>query len=120
MFVRPVVRRWPDADALAAGLAARLAPVIAEIARRRGLCHLSLAGGRTPRAMYTRLAREKVVDWSRVAIGFGDERMVELDDPQSNYLMACESLLAGLDVAPAAIERIAGELGAEEAAARYD
>lgn len=120
MIVRPIVRRWRDPEALAAGLAARLAPVIADIARRRGLCHLALAGGKTPRAMYTRLAHEAAIDWSRVAIQFGDERMVEPDDPSSNYLMACESLLAAIETAPAAVDRIHGELGPDAAAEHYD
>lgn len=78
---------------------------------------LVLAGGNTPKKCYDVLARADV-KWGRVTILFGDERCVPPDDPESNYRMARESLLA--HVAPASVHRIAGELGPDEAAAAYD
>ena len=49
---------------------------------------------------------------------FGDERCVPPDHPDSNYRMAREELLD--HVGPASVHRMAGELGAEAAAADYD
>src|SRR2546423_3100442 len=46
--------------------------------------HLSVAGGNTPRATYHQLAR-LVDDWNAVELWLGDQRMVPLDDPESNY-----------------------------------
>jgi 6-phosphogluconolactonase len=66
---------------------------------------LVLAGGRTPRALYARLAREKY-DWSGVEIFFGDERCVPPDHPDSNFGKARETLLSRV---PARVHRMHGE-----------
>jgi 6-phosphogluconolactonase len=77
---------------------------------------LVLAGGTTPKAAYQLLRPGPV--WGRVSVLFGDERCVAPDDPESNYAMAQQNLLAR--VGPANVLRMPGELGAEEAARRYD
>ena len=82
-----------------------------------GLRTLVLAGGSTPMRAY-RLLREETLPWGRVTVLFGDERCVPADDPDSNFRMARQELLDR--VAPASVHRIAGELGAEVAAAAYD
>lgn len=67
----------------------------------RGVATLALAGGSTPASVYrmmTRPPRVEEVDWSKVKIFLGDERWVPLDDPQSNFRMARETLLSGLPV----------------------
>jgi 6-phosphogluconolactonase len=87
--------------------------LLAEAARAGG--RLALSGGTTPGAAYEAAA---VADWSRAEIWFGDDRAVPPGDERSNYRLVQETLLAR--VTPAAVQRIEGELGAEEAAARYD
>lgn len=78
---------------------------------------LVLAGGSTPRRAY-RLLAERPLPWGRVTALFGDERCVPPDDPESNYRLAREELLDR--VHPGGVHRMAGELGAEAAAALYD
>ena len=78
---------------------------------------LVLAGGNTPKRCYELLAGAEV-RWGRVTVLFGDERCVPPDDPDSNYRLARKALLNR--AAPAAVHRIAGELGPDEAAAAYD
>ncbi len=51
-----------------------------------------LAGGNSPRAVYTRLVT-LTVPWDRIDVYFGDERAVPPDDPSSYYRMAAETLL---------------------------
>src|SRR5262249_36643408 len=58
------------------------------------------------------------VDWSRVELFFGDERAVPPDDPDSNYRMARETLLAPLAIAAARVHRMEGERADLDAAAR--
>ena len=104
----------PDAAAEAA--AARLAAAIAKAREARGAAHVALAGGTTPRGTYDLLA-SGIEDWTGVEVWFGDERAVGPDDPESNFRMASETLLAsghGPEV-----HRIEGERGAEQAAAAY-
>jgi len=78
----------------------------------RGRFVVALAGGATPRGLYTTLAAEPArarVDWRRTWVFFGDERCVPPTDPESNYLMASQTLLGHVPVTSEQIFRIRGE-----------
>jgi 6-phosphogluconolactonase len=79
---------------------------------------VALSGGGTVGGAYT-LAAEARSDWSGVRVWFGDERAVPPDHEHSNYRLVHETLLDRLH-ATAEVHRIEGELGADEAATRYD
>jgi 6-phosphogluconolactonase len=86
----------------------------------RGRFLVALAGGRTPRALYERLAKpphRAMVDWPRVTVLFSDERCVPPDDERSNFRMAHEALLAHV---PASVHRMRGELSPDEGAREYE
>ncbi len=103
--------RVADAPSVADAAASLVARLIVEALALRGVAHVALAGGSTPRLMYERLELET---WEGVELWFGDERCVGPTDPESNYLMVKESLLTH---APGAVvHRIEGELGPEAAA----
>jgi 6-phosphogluconolactonase len=59
---------------------------------------IALSGGSTARRCYESLAKSAVIDWSLVDVYWGDERCVPLHDPDSNSLLARESLLERLPV----------------------
>lgn len=89
----------------------------------RGRFTLALAGGGTPKPVYERLAKDDLVgaiDWSKTHVFFGDERCVGPNDPQSNYRMAREALLARVPLPEAQIHRIRGEADPVVAAAEYE
>lgn len=98
------------ADPLAAAGA-----LIAEAARAGGV--LALSGGRTAGAAYRAAARLEP-DWASVDVWFGDDRAVPPGDERSNYRLVRETLLE--TVTPRSVQRIESELGAKEAADRYD
>jgi 6-phosphogluconolactonase len=100
-----------SAEDVAAAAAADVAQALREGARS-----LVLAGGSTPRRCHELLS-EMEVEWGRVSILFGDERCVRPDHPDSNYLMARESLLDR--VAPATVYRMPAELGPDVGAELY-
>jgi 6-phosphogluconolactonase len=105
-----------ETAAEAADVAARrVADAIAAGRREERPVHLSLAGGRTPRAAYERLAG-LVDDWDGVELWLGDERLVPADDPESNYRMLSESLL---NRTGAVAHRVPTAGSAEQAAAAY-
>jgi 6-phosphogluconolactonase len=108
----------PDLEAASRLAAARVAEIVAEAVDLRGQAHLALAGGTTPRRTYELLA-ERIGDWSRVGVWFGDERAVPPDDPESNFRMVTEALGLGHELGPELIHRVEGERGAAEAARRY-
>jgi len=79
---------------------------------------IALSGGTTARDCYERLAAEQIA-WEDVAVFWGDERWVPVDDPESNEGMAREVLLDR--VHPAAVHSMRGAGSTPEAAATaYD
>lgn len=106
---------------LAAG---RLAELLARAVEARGRAAWMLAGGRTPRTIYGRLAEPPLkgrVPWGRIDVYFGDERRVPPADSRSNYAMTLECLLAKVPISPARVHRIEAERAdPERAAEEYD
>jgi len=81
---------------------------------------MALAGGETPRPIYAELARVPAasIPWDRAEVFFTDERAVPPDDPQSNYRMVEETLLARLAIARPQVHRMEAERPDLDAAAR--
>jgi 6-phosphogluconolactonase len=113
----------PDRQRLIEATAEHVVELASQAIGENGMFTVALSGGSTPRPLYTLLAKKpfiKRIDWSRVHLFWGDERCVPPDDPQSNYRMVRETLLAALAVPPEHIHRIQGEEEPESAAARYE
>lgn len=76
--------------------------------------NIVLSGGSTPRALHRVLVtppyRERV-DWESMQYFWGDERFVPPDDPESNYRMARETLLAEAPVTADQVHRVPTERG---------
>lgn len=109
-------------EALVRAAAERVAAAARRALERRGAFTLALAGGSTPRPVYTHLADAHggEIDWSSAHIFWGDERCVPPDHPASNYRMAREALLGRVPLPAGNVHRIRGELGPAEAADGYD
>jgi len=117
------IRIYDDADTLAAAAADDLAESARRACAERGRFRVALAGGNTPRLLYTRLASPELgagIDWRRWHVFFGDERGVPPDHAASNYRMAAEALLSRVPLPEANVHRIRGELSAETAALEYE
>lgn len=114
---------FPTTTALARAAAQRFVACAREAVAHGGAFHVALAGGSTPRALYTLLAAPPAceqVDWSRVHVFFGDERSVPPEHAESNYRMACETLLDHVPIPADQVHRVQGELAdSHEAAQRY-
>jgi 6-phosphogluconolactonase len=78
---------------------------------------LALSGGKTTGPVYRELAKRDV-PWALVDFYFVDERFVPPDHPESNYLLAEETLFKPLGVPPHQIFRMQGERADRERAAR--
>ena len=74
---------YDDAAELADAVAGDIQFVIESALDARGSAVIALAGGKTPLPAYEKLAQAKL-DWKRVTIVPGDERIVPLGDPLSN------------------------------------
>ncbi len=106
-------------------LARRAAEWLVAAARAKdGVFAVALSGGSTPRRLYELLAERpsrEAFPWSRSHWFWGDERFVPPDDPQSNFHMAREAMLAHAPVPAANVHAVPTDgLGPTEAAAAYE
>jgi len=76
----------------------------------QGRFTVALSGGSTPKALYSLLASNYAdFVWNRVFLFFGDERHVPPTDPESNYRMVEESLLAKIAIPAENVFRVPAE-----------
>jgi 6-phosphogluconolactonase len=96
----------------------------AELASKaRGLCSIALAGGSSPRPIYEELGNSELAErfpWLQTDFYFGDERAVAIDDPESNYRLARETLFRSHPEALGRVFRMPADApDPDEAARRY-
>jgi 6-phosphogluconolactonase len=121
--VSPEIRVHPDVDTLSIETARAVAERIVARVSETGRFAISLAGGRTPVALYRCLAtrHRAEIPWERVHVFWSDERYVPPDDPASNYRVAQEELLRHVPVPVANVHPMpTGAREPSEAAATYE
>ena len=83
--------------------------------------HLALSGGKTPSMLFALLAEKYscVVPWQKIQFWWGDERMVDPKDPESNFGAVSKLLFTRIRISQNQIHRIKGEAAPEMEAIRY-
>jgi 6-phosphogluconolactonase len=119
------IRILPDGAAIARRAAQEFVQAAAAAVRAKGSFNVSLAGGSTPKALYSLLVNDPTlrsqVPWDKLHLFFGDERHVPPDHPDSNFRMATEAMISKSPVKPEQVMRIKGEHpDAENAALEYE
>ena len=85
---------------------------------RNGEFRMVLAGGNTPRALYTQL-RHAQSQWQHWHIYYGDERCLPADHAERNSVMADHAWLRHVDIPTDQIHPIPAEKGADAGAVAY-
>ena len=107
---------YDDAAEMAEAVAGDIGFIIESALDARGTAVIALAGGKTPLPIYEKLARTKL-DWKRVTIIPGDERIVPLGDPLSNVTAIGKAFIPkGARVIPLVSEKAADYRAAGKAA----
>ena len=111
--------------AAAAGgwLGLRLAGGASELRAQREMLWAYAAAGAVLTALYALLASDEFrgrVPWGRVSWYWGDERFVPPDDPDSNYRMVRDAMLAKVPVPPDNVHPIPTDGTPDDAARRYE
>lgn len=88
----------------------------------RGRAVWVLAGGSSPLTAYKQLNAEyaDALDWSKVTVLIGDERLVPIDNPDSNWGQISATLLQSELIASARQLHPEADLPAEQTADRYE
>ena len=89
-----MIERFDTPEALAEAAAAAIRSALTAGIANRGRGRLVVTGGRSPGAVYDRLATADL-DWSAVDITLSDERFVPVTDPASNEALVRSRLLIG-------------------------
>lgn len=115
----------PDAAQIARRAAEQIVEAAANVVKDKGVFTLTLAGGSTPKALYSLLATDPIFKsqfpWDKTQFFFGDERHVPPNDSESNFRMASESMLSKFTLRAEQVIRIKGEYeDAEKAALEYE
>lgn len=68
--------------------------------RDKGFFTLVLTGGRSPVGVYEKLSSDYAdeIDWKNTHLFWGDERLVPSDHDDSNFRLACDSMISKLDI----------------------
>ncbi len=119
------IRILPDAAATAKRAAQEFVQAAAAAVREKGSFNVALAGGSTPKALYSLLVNDpglrSQVPWDKIHLFFGDERHVAPDHPDSNFRMATEAMISKSPLKPEQVTRIKGEYAdADQAAREYE
>jgi 6-phosphogluconolactonase len=86
---------------LADGIADFFQKTVEKLLKEQDHCAVVLSGGSTPKLFLSRLALEPYrssIPWHQLYFFWGDERYVPLDHSDSNFRMACETLLSRVPV----------------------
>ena len=116
--MKPTIRIFKDADELSRAAADLFVTLAVQSIRERGRFLVALSGGSTPMALYRLLAREPI-DWTRIHVFWGDERLVPPEDAENSYGQAREALLKHIPIPTENIHRVASELDPVAAARDY-
>jgi len=115
----------PNPPAVAQRAADELLKAVNQAIAETGSFTVALAGGSTPKALYSLLAEDPAysskIPWAKLHFFFGDERHAPPDNNESNFHMANETLFSKGFVKPEQITRIKGEYAdTEKAALEYE
>jgi 6-phosphogluconolactonase len=120
----PTIRKFGDLDALSRAAAEEFAALAREAIAARGVFHVALSGGSTPKRLFQLLAAQgkTALPWDQIHLWWGDERTVPPDHKDSNYAMTRDALIVplGLDLSLGHVHRIHGEDAPETAADAYE
>jgi 6-phosphogluconolactonase len=122
---RREIRILKDGATIARRAAQKFIDVAQAAVNRSGSFSVALAGGSTPKILYTLLATDAdlrgKVPWDKMHLFFGDERHVGPDDAQSNFKMASDTMISKAALKPEQVHRIKGEYpAAQQAAQEYE
>ncbi len=110
-------------EELSEGLAIWISDLIKSTLESQQFCTLALSGGETPQMLYKILAspeyREKI-DWKRVHVFWGDERVVPFDDDRNNAKIAFENLLNHISIPRAQVHKVRTDIEPLFAAKDYE
>ncbi|MBL4711867.1 MAG: 6-phosphogluconolactonase [Gammaproteobacteria bacterium] len=117
-MIKSNLELFADAEILARTVVEGIKEACALAIKARGVFHLALAGGTTPKRCYALLANENL-PWDKLHIYFGDERCLAVDDAERNDFMAKTVWLNQVSIPGHQVHSMPAELGPDKGAQQY-
>jgi 6-phosphogluconolactonase len=114
---------FENKEMLSDNLAQWICDLIANTLKNQEFFSLVLSGGETPKLLYQKLASEKYksqINWHRINIFWGDERVVPYDDDRNNARMAFEILLDQTDIPAIQVHKMRTDIETNFAVEEYN
>ncbi|HSN08748.1 MAG TPA: 6-phosphogluconolactonase [Hanamia sp.] len=92
---------FDDKEIMSEQLAQWICNLVSDTLKHQQFFTMALSGGSTPKILYEKLASEKYknkIDWQRIHVFWGDERVVPFNDERNNAKMAFDSLLHHVNI----------------------
>ena len=113
---------FDDKEILSEQLAEWICDLISDTLKHQQFFTIVLSGGGTPKILYQKLASEKYknkIDWQRIHVFWGDERVVPFSDERNNAKMAFDFLLNQVDIPASQIHIMRTDIEPNFAVAEY-
>lgn len=113
---------FDNPEVLSENLAEWICNQVEETLKEQQSFSLVLSGGGTPKILYQKLASEKYksrIDWQRIRVFWGDERVVPFTDERNNAKMAFDLLLNQVNVPASQIHIMRTDIEPNFAVAEY-
>lgn len=113
---------FDDKEIMSEQLAEWICDLISDILKRQQFFTMVLSGGGTPKILYQKLASENYktrIDWQRIHVFWGDERVVPFSDERNNAKMAFDFLLNHVDIPASQIHIMRTDIEPNFAVAEY-
>jgi 6-phosphogluconolactonase len=114
---------FDDKEIMSEQLASWIESLVQDTLKKQDLFTLVLSGGGTPKLLFEKLASDKYkdkIDWKRVHIFWGDERVVPFEDDRNNAKMAYDILINHINVPPEQVHIMRTDIEPKLAAEEYE
>lgn len=114
---------FDDKETMSEQLASWIERLVQDTLKKQDLFTLVLSGGGTPKLLFQKLASDKFknkIDWKRIHIFWGDERVVPFEDDRNNARMAYDILINHIDIPPEQVHIMRTDIEPELAAEKYE
>ena len=114
---------FDDKETMSEQLASWIERLVQDTLKKQDLFTLVLSGGGTPKLLFQKLASDKFknkIDWKRIHIFWGDERVVPFEDDRNNAKMAYDILINHIDIPPEQVHIMRTDIEPELAAEKYE
>ena len=118
-----ILNIYKDTDDLTTALADWICSEVQKRLITQSRFTIALSGGNTPKQLFSKLASppyNKKIDWSRMHIFWGDERLVPFEDERNNANMAFRELLNKVMVPESQVHVMRTDISAKASSIEYD